>query len=54
MTQQTLTIKFEDLLNAKQGEDYICSRLADFERDVDAYLRPWRHESIEKAYPSRA
>ncbi len=53
MHQSTDVIHFEDLLNSPQSEAYIRERLKSFEADVDDYLRPWRRESAENAYPSQ-
>jgi hypothetical protein len=48
-----LQISFEDLLNSPQAEEYIREKLASYEQNVDEYLRPWRRESVESAYPSQ-
>ncbi len=53
MDQSTELISFEALLNSPQSEQYIKDRLAPYEQDVDYYLRPWRRESMEHAYPSQ-
>jgi IMP dehydrogenase / GMP reductase domain len=53
MNQSTETISFETLLNSPQSEQYIRDRLAAYEQEVDEYLRPWRRESAENAYPSQ-
>lgn len=53
MNQSTDVINFEDLLNSPQSEQYIRERLAPYEQDIDEYLRPWRRESMQNAYPSQ-
>jgi IMP dehydrogenase / GMP reductase domain len=53
MEQSTEVMGFEELLNSPQAEQYIRDKLAPYEQDVDEYLRPWRRESAQNAYPSQ-
>jgi hypothetical protein len=49
----TDTLSFDDLLTPDKAQDYILSKLANAEQDIDEYLRAWRHEAKEKPYPSQ-
>src|SRR5512143_3456615 len=49
----TGAISFEDLLSSAKTEAYIRARLEACERNLDDYLRPWRRESMQHAYPSQ-
>lgn len=53
MVFKETSVSFSDLLDPIYGEQHIIARLADFERDIDDYLRPWRREAMADAYPSQ-
>lgn len=53
MDYDTAAISFEDLLTPEKADAYIREKLSFYEQDVDEYLRPWRREATESAYPSQ-